>query len=205
MTDFFGGDSFQALVRTVRVDAYTAAFRVSGTIQTRFTRVGDIVNLQSGSHLTIERATISEYADPSATLSAPQALVAIDELLVFIAAESPDAGGSSEMRISKRPVKAQLAIPPFRLTGTIHVPQGSRPVDGLLNLHERFMLMTDVQLAAAAYPELGRQVDALAMRRDRAHIVLVADDERPDELLADLLDERTAASWLRSAEDEGAT
>jgi hypothetical protein len=204
MTDFFGGDAFQASMRAVQVDAYTAAFRVSGSLQTRFSRVGDMINLQSGSHLTIAQATISEYADPSATLSAPQALVAIDELLVFVAAETPGEHTASEMRIEKRPVKAQLAIPPFRLTGTIHVPHGSRPVDGLLNLHERFMLMTDVQLVAAPYPELGRQVPALAMRRDRAHVVLVADDERPDELLADLLDERTAASWLRSAEEEGA-
>jgi hypothetical protein len=204
MTDFFGGDAFQASFRSVHVDAYTTAFRVSGSIQTRFTRVGDMVNLQSGSHLTIEQATISEYADPNATLGASQALVAIDELLVFVAAETDGGGGAgSGMRISKRPVKAQLAIPPFRLTGTIHVPQGSRPVDGLLNLHERFMLMTDVQLVSAPYPELGRQVAALAMRRDRAHVVLVADDERPDELLADVIDERTAVAWLRSVEDEG--
>ena len=99
-------------------------------------------------------------------------------------------------------MKAQLAIPPFRLTGTIHVPQGSRPVDGLLNLHERFMPMTDAVIVSAAFPELGRQVPALAMRRERAHVVLVADDERPDELLADLLDEQTAAAWLRTSADE---
>jgi hypothetical protein len=33
-------------------------------------------------------------------------------------------------------------------------------------------------------------------------VLLVADDENPDQLLADVLDERTAESWLRS-EDEG--
>lgn len=31
---------------------------------------------------------------------------------------------------------------------------------------------------------------------------MVADDEHPDELLADVLDERTAEAWLR-ASDEG--
>lgn len=202
MSSLFGTDSFEASLRSVRVDAYTAAFRVSGSVQTRFQRVGDIVNLQSGTHLTIDKATISEYADPSATLSAPQALVAIAEILVLVADEI-SGGPQSEMRIEKRPVKAQLALPPFRLTGTIHVPQGSRPIDGLFNLQERFMPMTDVAIASGAHPELARQVAALAMRRDRAHVVLVADDERPDELLADLLDERTAAAWLRSGEGEG--
>ena len=31
---------------------------------------------------------------------------------------------------------------------------------------------------------------------------LVADDERPDQLLADVLDEPTAEAWLRSGEPE---
>jgi hypothetical protein len=206
MSSLFGTESFDSSTRAVSVDAYTSALRISGSIQTRFTRVSDIVNLQSGTHLTIEKATVSDYADPSATLSAPRSLVAIDAILMLIASDDSgdDSGGApSDMRIEKRPVKAQLAIPPFRLTGTIHVPQGSRPIDGLLNLQERFMPMTDVAIACGAHPELARQVPALAMRRDRAHVMVVADDERPDELLADLLDERTAAAWLRSAEGEG--
>jgi hypothetical protein len=203
MTSLFGSDSFEASMRDVRIDVYTSALRVSGSIRTRFMRVSDILNLQSGTHLTIEKATISEFADPSATLSAPQSLVTIDEILLLIADDvstEETSGVASEMRIEKRPVKAQLAIPPFRLTGTIHVPQGSRPMDGLLNLQERFMPMTDVAVGCGAYPELARNVAALAIRRDRAHTMLVADDERPDELLADVLDERTAAAWLRTPE-----
>ncbi len=35
-----------------------------------------------------------------------------------------------------------------------------------------------------------------------AHVLLVADDERPDELLADILDEKTAKDWL-TARDSG--
>ena len=201
MSTIYGNEPFSISTQAVPVDVYTAAFRVSGQIQTRFTRVADIVNLQSSTHLTIEQATISEYADPAATLSAPLALVALDEVLVVVAPETPG-GAQPEMRIEKRGVKAQLAIPPFRLTGTIHVPQGSRPIDGLLNLHEHFMPMTDATIASGAFPELGRQVTALAMRRDRAHVLLVADDDRPDELLADLLDEQTAAAWLRAPTEE---
>ena len=203
MSSLFGADSFEASMRPLSVDVYTSALRISGSIRTRFTRVSDILNLQSGTHLTIDKATISEFADPSATLSAPQSLVTIDEILLLIADDAPSeeaSGVPSDMRIEKRPVKAQLAIPPFRLTGTIHVPQGSRPMDGLINLQEHFMPMTDVAIGCGAYPELARTVAALAIRRDRAHVMLVTDDERPDELLAELLDERTAAAWLRTPE-----
>ncbi|HEV2951291.1 MAG TPA: hypothetical protein VGZ51_04215, partial [Actinomycetota bacterium] len=184
-TGAFGGGIGAAT--SVAVDVYTASYRVSGTVETRFTRVTEILNQLSGGHLAITRATISEYADPSATLAAPTALVAVEEILVMVAPEL--AGSSGEMRIPKRPVRAQLAIPPFRITGSIHVPIGSRPVDGLLHGADLYMAMTDATIASGIHPELERTVPVLAMRRSRAHVLLVADDENPDALLAEVLDE----------------
>ena len=198
----FGMDSFSNMAE-VKVDVYTAAYRISGTVRTRFGRVAEILNQQSGSHLTVDHATVSEYADAMSTIGAPSALVAVEEILVMIAPDLEGASGA-EMRIPKRAVRAQLSIPPLRLTGSIHVPAGSRPVDGLLNVPDRFMAMTDATLTSGAYPELERSVAALALRRDRAHVLLVADDEHPDELLADVLDEPTAAAWLRKDEEVGA-
>ena len=195
--DPFGGISD---VRGVEVDLITDAYRISGTVRTRFGRVTDILNQLSGAHLAVEHATISEHADPSATMSAPSAVVDVASILVM-AAPGLTGAASSDMRIPKRPVKALLALPPVRVMGTIHVPIGSRPLDGLLNVTDRFLAMTDVTIGSGAYPELGRSVDAAAVGRTRAQILLVADDERPDELLADVLDERTAEAWLRA--DDG--
>lgn len=197
----FGMDSF-GTPQAVTVDIYTAAYRVSGRVETRFGRVAEILNQLAGGYLTVEQATVSEHDDPNGTVAAPTALVSVDEILVMVA---PDltAETHSEMRVQKRPVLAQLAIPPLRITGTIHVPMGTRPVDGLLHVPERFMPMTDATVASSRYPELGRKAAVLALRRDRAHVLLVADDENPDQLLADVLDERTAESWLRDGEGEG--
>ena len=61
----FGGGIGNAA--SVSVDAYTAAYRVSGTIETRFSRITEILNQLSGAHLEVKRATISEYDDASAT------------------------------------------------------------------------------------------------------------------------------------------
>lgn len=194
------GDQF-GTVRTVAVDLYTAAYRISGSLPTRFVRVADIVNQVSTTHLAVERATVSEYADPTATLSAGQVLVSLSEILVVVVNETTGETAHAEMRIPKRPVRAQVALPPFRLTGFIHVPHGSRPSDGLLNAVDRFLPMTDTTLASSAYPELGRHVAALALQRDLAHLILVSDDERPDELLAEVLDEQTAESWLRPEQE----
>jgi hypothetical protein len=196
----FGGGGIGAM-STVEVDVYTTAYRVSGSIETRFSRVTEILNQLSGGHLAVARATISEHADPSATLAAPSALVSVEEILVMVATDL--SGSSSEMRIPKRPVRAQLAIPPFRITGTIHVPMGTRPIDGLLHGSDQYMAVTDATVASGPYPQLERTAPVLAMRRGRAHVLLVADDENPDELLAEVLDERTAEAWLRAEEDGG--
>jgi len=196
MTAFESDPFAPSPVRSVQVDVYTAAYRVSGKMATRFSRVADIVNQLTSSHLVIEQATISEFADPTATLGALQALVSMDEVLFMVA--SGDGGAARpEMRIPKRAVRAQLAVPPFRITGNVHVPQGSRPTDGLLNAGDRFLPMTEVTVVSGAHPELGRTAEAVAIQRRLAHLVLVTDDERQDELLADVLDHDTAERWLQ--------
>ncbi|MGI8998886.1 MAG: hypothetical protein ACR2GO_04190 [Candidatus Limnocylindria bacterium] len=197
--DEFGGFS---AIKPVDVDMITDAHRITGVVQTRFGRVTDILNQTTAAHLTVERATISEHADPGATLAAPSALIDVASILLM-AASGLTGSSSPEMRIPKRAVKAQFALPPLRVTGTIHVPMGSRPLDGLLNVTDRFLAMTDVTIASGAYPELGRSAPAVAISRAKAQILLVADDERPDELLADVLDERTAEAWLRADEPPG--
>ena len=180
----------------VEVDVLTDAYRITGTVQTRFGRLTDILNQQAAPYVTIGRATISEHADPTATIAAPSVLVAVSAILLMSA---PDLTGESnaEMRIAKRPVRAQLAMPPIRVTGTIHVPQGSRPIDGLLNVSDRFLAMTEATVSSGAFPELGRTASAVAVCRDRAQLLLVADDEESEQLLADILDEGTAEAWLR--------
>lgn len=183
-------------VRNAAIDVYTAAYRVSGQLATRFSRVADIVNQVTASHLAIEQATVSEYADPTATIGALQALVPLDEVLFVVAGET-DGAARPEMRIPKRAVRAQFALPPFRLTGNVHVPQGSRPMDGILNASDRFMAMTEVTVVSGAYPELGRTAQAIAMQRRLAHLILVTDDEQPDELLAEVLGRDTAERWLQ--------
>jgi len=63
--------------------------------------------------------------------------------------------------------------------------------------------MTEVSVACGAHPELGRTAPAVAIQRKLAHLILVLDDERPDELLADVLDQQTAERWLKPREPGG--
>lgn len=198
-------DSFGVLAGAspVEVDLLTDAYRITGTVQTRFGRVTDILNQQNSTHLTVTHATISEHDDSTATLSAPTTLVALASILLLVAPALTGDGGGGEMRIPKRPVRVQLAVPPVRVTGTIHVPPGSLPTDGLLNMSDRYIAVTDATISSGAHPELERAVEVVAVCRELAQVILVTDDGAPEELLADVLDERTAAFWLNSEQERG--
>lgn len=176
----FGFEGF-APVESVAVEIYTSAYRISGMIHTPFRRVAEILNQLPSVHVTIDDASIVEHAAAETATRARTAHVAVDEILVMVA---PGIAGQprAEMRIQKQPATAVLSMPPLRLAGTVHVPVGSRAIDGFLNVAERFVPMTDVHLTSAAHPALDRDVPILAVRRDRAQVMVVRDaDGQPED------------------------
>lgn len=162
-----------ANVMEIEVELFTASYRVAGTIRTPFRRVAELLNQLPGAHLAVDGATIVEHGAEVVDRAAT-ALVTVDQVLVLVA---PGLVGesSAEMRILKHPAHAILSIPPLRLDGTIHVPVGSHPADGLLNVPDRFLPMTDASVTSAAYPALDRTFPIVALRRDRAHVIVVSE------------------------------
>jgi len=182
-------------VVSVEVDLYTAGFRVTGHMRTRFRRVGEILNLTGSSHLVVDDGTVTEYAAPGQPRSGPPVMVSVDAVLFGLSSGTDDSP-TEELRIQKRPVRAQLSIGPFWLDGQVHVPQGSRPMDGLLNVADRFLPLTDVTITSAAYPGFARTAPVLAIQRNLAQVLMVADDEDEAERLAEIFPEdRSAGSW----------
>ena len=167
----FGLEGF-ASVEEVAVEIYTDTYRITGTVHTPFRRVAEILNQLTHAHLHIDDATVVEHAAPDASERMASGLVAVDEVLVLIAT---GLGGEprAEMMIRKQQARARLSIPPLRLEGTIHVPVESRVVDGLLNVPDRFLPMTDAVISSAAHPALDRTAEVLALRRDKAHVITI--------------------------------
>lgn len=171
----FGIDGF-ASVEEVEVEVYTSAYLVTGAVHTPFRRVSDILNQLPSGHLLVERASIREHARDEEGVAVGTAVVSLDEMCVIVA---PGLAGEAraEMRIERQSVPATLAIPPLRLEGTLYVPMGSDPIEGLLNLAERFVVMTDSVLSSAPHPWLAREIPVLAVRRSRAHVMALSVEE----------------------------
>lgn len=164
----FGIDGF-AEVRPVRVELFTSGYRIAGTIHTRFTRVAEILNQLSATHLPVQNATVAQLGVGEA-VEEQEAIVAVDEILIMLAPDLARAPGG-DMRVPKEPVHAVLAIPPLVVAGQVHVPIGSRPMDGLLNVPDRFLPMTAVSVTSEVHPSLDRTTSVIAVRRDRAHVI----------------------------------
>jgi hypothetical protein len=191
-------DTLGPPVSRVEVELYTAGYRVSGHMTTRFRRVGDILNLSSSTHLVVEGATVLQYADAGASRSGESVMVALDSVLFGISSGIDDRPDEA-LHVQKRPVKIQLALNPFWLTGTVHVPAGSHATD-VLNVADRFMPLTDVDVTSAAYPTVNGTAPILAVQRNLAEILVVTDTEGAWAPSGDFPTESGSSEWDRPAE-----
>lgn len=180
-------------VSDVQVELYTSGYRVSGHMMTRFHKVADILNLGGSTHLAVERATVAEYADPDAARGGQSVLVAVEAVLFGISSGVDDAP-AADLVVQKRPVKIQVAFPPFWLLGTFHVPQGSEAMD-VLNVADPFLSLTDAAVTSAAYTSFDGNAPIVAFQRKLGQVLIVTDDVGGSSL-QELIPEDEARSWL---------
>jgi hypothetical protein len=172
-------DAFGPAVSRVEVELYTSGNRVSGHMLTRFRRVADILNLTGSTHLVVEDATVTEYADPAGRAhSGGAVMVAVSEVMFGISSGVDDRS-DQDLVVQKRPVQIQVAMPPFWLGGTIHVPYGSAAVD-VLNVADPFLPLTNVTVGATAHPAFDGEAPILAVQRALAEVLIVTDEAGPD-------------------------
>lgn len=158
----------------------TSAYRVSGTIRTRFDRIAAILNNLDRSHLTIELATVREHVDPGRGRRESSALVPLEDILFIVADTSPD-NAADAIVVPKRPVIARVSMPNFRLSGTIFVSESVESVATAVTMSsEVFVPMVDATVSCWIRPELNATHPVLAFQRRLAHVF--AFDDRPDPL-----------------------
>lgn len=188
-------DSFGPQISRVQVELYTPGYRVRGEMATRFRRVADILNLTGSTHLNVEQATVVEYSESgTATHRGSTVMVAVEAVLFGISTGVDDSA-NPDLVVQKRPVRIDIALHPFWLTGTVHVPYGSQATD-VLNVADPYLALTDVAIASAAFPGFNRNAPVLAVQRKVAEMLVVGDDADPGSALEELIPEEEARSWM---------
>lgn len=170
--------SAEAPGRPVAVEVTTSAYRVSGTVRTRFDRVASILNNLDLSHLTVELATVTELYDVQQSRRVESVLISLDEIL-FLMADLPEERQTDAIIVPKRPVGAQIGIPPFELKGTLFVPESvATPGTALTMTPDAFVPMVDVDVTSWVRPELNGAYLVVAFQRKLVHVMSFEDSAR---------------------------
>jgi hypothetical protein len=155
--------------RPAELTLYTDAYVVRGTVRTRQHRVSDILERADESFLVLEEVVLEESGSRGDVIRTPFAQVNLAAVL-FAVSDLP-VEPVPELRTVKSREQALVTVPPFKLTGTIHLLPERELRESLLELTGRFIPMTDVTFWSdeIAYPRT--TVAMAAVNHERAQIL----------------------------------
>ncbi len=159
-----GGD-----IEPVSLTLYTDAFVIRGKIRTRQRRLTDILNLADDPFLVISDATTDEYGSHGIATRTDYAQVNLGAVL-FAVADAPVAA-SPDLRTPKVPEMALISIPPFKITGRIHLMPERDLHEALSELTGTFIPVTDATFWSDSVGEARTSAPMVAFNHNRAQIL----------------------------------
>ena len=159
-----GGDE-----QSVRLTLYTDAYVVRGAIRTRQRRLSDILNAAEYDFLVIAEATFDEFGSRSQGVQAEYAQVNLATVLFAVADDRVEP--SPELRTPKVTEQALLSVPPFRITGRIHLLPERDLRAALGELVGRFIPVTEAVYWSDVVGEARTTAPMVAVNHARAQIL----------------------------------
>lgn len=153
----------------VELTLYTDAFIVHGTADTRERRISDILNHAEHDFLVLRTVTFDEYGSREMAVTADFAQVNLASVLFAVANDVVEV--APELRMPKVPEQALITIPPFRITGRIHLLPERSLADALGELLGRFVPVTDATFWSETAGEARQSAAMVAVNHARAHIL----------------------------------
>lgn len=153
----------------VTMTLYTDAFVIRGSTQTRQARISDILNQADEEFLVLSDTIVDEYGTHGTTTRSEFAQVNLAAVLFAVA--DTDVETRPDLRTPKVSEQALISIPPFRVTGRVHVlPERDLRV-ALSELTGRFLPVTDATFWSDALGEARQTAPMLAINHHRAQIL----------------------------------
>jgi hypothetical protein len=156
-------------LRPAAITLVTDNFVVRGTIATRHRRITDILNTTEHDFLVLEQATFDEFGSTGIVMQTDFAQVNLGAVLFGVADEPVDA--TPELRVPKVSERALISIPPFTVTGHIHVMAGRDLRQALDELMGRFIPVTEATYWSDRVGEARQEALIVAVNHSRAQIL----------------------------------
>ena len=162
-------DSLGGAIQQVRLTLYTDSFVVRGALSTRQRRVTDMLNLAEDRFLVLSDVSTDEFGPHGEQLRAEFAQVNLSSVL-FAVVNDPVAP-APELRTPKIPEEALISIPPFKVTGHIHLMPERSLRDALSELTGAFLPVTDATYWSEVLGEARTAAEVVAVNHERAQIL----------------------------------
>jgi len=151
------------------VTLYTDAFVVRGQVTTRHRRITDILNQPDHDFVVLNDVMLDEFGTRSVAVRSEFAQINLAAVL-FAIADSP-VQAIPELRTPKIPEQALISIPPFKITGRIHLLPERDLRDALEELTGRFLPVTDATYWSESVGEARTAAPLIAFNHARAQIL----------------------------------
>jgi hypothetical protein len=162
----FGGWGVEEL--RIALTLYTDAYVVRGSLLTRQRRLSDILNEAEDGFLILTEAVFERFGGVGER-RAPFAQVNLSAVL-FAVADAP-ISASPELRTPKVQQTALISVPPFEVTGRIHLMPERGLREALQELLGKFVPVTDATYWSDVAGEPPRHAPMVAVNRGRAQIL----------------------------------
>lgn len=156
-------------MRAASITLITDAFVVRGTIQTRHRRITDMLNTAEHDFVVLEQATFDEFGSAGLAIQTDFAQVNLGAVLFGVADEPVEV--TPELRVLKVSERALISVPPFTVTGHIHLMPGRDLHQALGELMGRFIPVTDAVYWSDRVGEARTAALIVAVNHNRAQIL----------------------------------
>jgi hypothetical protein len=153
----------------VAMTLYTDTFLINGTIQTRQRRLSDILNFAEDDFIVIGDAILQALGGRGERHAAANAQVNLGAVLFAVAQDEVEP--LPELRTPKVTETTLISIPPFSVTGRIHLLPDRDLREALQELHGRFVPVTQATYWSDSLGEPARTAPMVAVNHSRAQIL----------------------------------
>ena len=160
---------FGAEEQKVALTLHTDAYVIHGQVVSRQRRVTDVLNDTDRDFLVLTDVVLDEYGAHGGTSKADFAQVNLASVLFAISEAAAES--YAELRTPKVQEEALISIPPFKITGQIHLMPNSNLRDALGQLTGRFVPVTDATYWSDSLGEARTSSPLVAFNRSRAQIL----------------------------------
>ena len=162
-------DPTGAMPQAISVVMYTDAFVVHGRVETRQRRVTDLLNRAEEPFIVLSDVTFDEFGSRGTPIRAEYAQINLASVLFVVSDQSVEP--LPELRTPKMAEQAVISVPPFKVTGRIHLLPERNLREALKELHGQFIPVTDATYWSDTLNEARETASLVAVNHARSQIL----------------------------------